>query len=196
MIQVCGCCAFASVQAQNADDIGDNTTLSGSARLSYFSSSRDLNEIDNVAVGSAEFELRHSISEDQRFEVEARLIAEDMTRDDRTRARWISAYWFLRSSRVDLRIGQQKIRWGKADGINPSDFFTPIDYTILLPLEDDRYLSVPAVRLDVHMSDTDSLSAVIEPDFTPGRVPWPKPSPVAVRDDEPSGGEDPQLGLR
>lgn len=196
MLQLCGCCAVASVQAQDDDQDGGSTTLSGSARLSYFSSSRDLDEIDNVAVGSAELELRHSLSEEQRIEVETRLIAEDLTRDGRTRARWISAYWFLRSPHVDLRIGQQKIRWGKADGINPSDFFTPIDYTILLPLEDDRYLSVPAIRADVHVSDTDSLSAVVEPDFTPSRVPWPKPTPVTARDDEPSGRDHPQLGLR
>lgn len=191
-IQLCGCCAAASVQAQ--DD--DSTTLSGSARLTYFSSSRDLDDLSNVAVGSAELEIKHSLSQDQRLELETRVTAEDLTRDGRTRARWISAYWFLRSPHVDVRIGQQKIRWGKADGINPSDFFTPIDYTILLPLEDDRYLSVPALRADVHVSDTDSLSAVIEPDFTPSRVPWPRPTPVTVRDDEPSGREHPQLGLR
>jgi hypothetical protein len=192
MIPLCGCLAAASLQAQD----GDSTTLSGSARLSYFSSSRDLDDLSNVAVASAELKLRHTLSEDQRFEAETRIIAEDATREGRTRARWISAYWFLRSAHVDLRIGQQKIRWGKADGINPSDFFTPIDYSILLPLEDDRYLSVPAVRADVHVSDTDSLSAVIEPDFTPSRVPWPKATPVAVRDDEPSGTDHPQLGLR
>lgn len=192
MIPLCGCCLGGLAQAQDEG----LTTLSGSARLSYFSSSRDLDEIDNVAIASAEFELRHSLSEDQRFEVKTRLLAEDLTREARTHAHWINAYWFIRSPNVDLRIGQQKIRWGKADGINPSDFFTPIDYTILLPLEDDRYLSVPAVRADVHVSDTDSVSAVVEPDFTPSRVPWPRPTPVAVKDDEPSGREHPQLGLR
>jgi hypothetical protein len=192
MIQLGGCCAVASAWAQDADD----TALSGSARLSYFSSSRDLNNLDDVAVASAEIDIRHALSEDQRLEVETRILGEDLTREGRTRADWISAYWFIRSAHMDLRIGQQKIRWGKADGINPTDFFTPIDYTILLPLEDDRYLSVPAVRADLHVSDTGTLSAVIEPDFTPSRVPWPKPTPVVVRDDEPSGREHPQLGLR
>lgn len=192
MFPLLGCCAVASAWAQDSGD----TTLSGSARLSYFSSSRDLDAIDHVAAASAEFELRHSLSETQRLEVKTRLLAQDLTRDTRTRAYWINAYWFIQSTHVDLRIGQQKIRWGKADGINPSDFFTPIDYTILLPLEDDRYLSVPAVRADVHVSDTDSISAVIEPDFTPSRVPWPRPSPVYVTDDEPSGREHPQLGMR
>jgi hypothetical protein len=196
MIQLCGGCMGTLAYAQDEAPDGDNTTLSGSARLSYFSSSRDLNGLDDVAVGSAQIELTHSLSEDQRFEVETRILAEDLTREGHTRAHWISAYGFIRWAHVDLRFGQQKIRWGKADGINPTDFFTPIDYTIALPLEDDRYLSVPAVRADVHVSDTDSVSAVIEPDFTPSRVPWPKPTPVAVRDDEPSGRAHPQLGLR
>jgi len=192
LIQLGSCCAAASAQAQDADD----TTFSGSARLSYFSSSRDLDDISNIAVASAEVELRHALSKSQRFELETRVIAEDLTRDGHTRALWTSAYWSFSSPHVDIRIGQQKIRWGKADGINPTDFFTPVDYTILLPLEEDHYLSVPAVRADVHVSDTDSLSAVFEPDFTPSVVPWPKPSPVTVTDDEPSGREHPQLGLR
>jgi hypothetical protein len=37
---------------------------------------------------------------------------------------------------------------------------------------------------------------VLEPDFTPSRVPWPRPSPVTVTDDEPSGRKHPQMGLR
>ena len=66
MIQLCSCCAVAPAWAQDADD----TALSGSARVSYFSSSRDLNDLDDVAVASAEIELRHLVSEDQRLEVE------------------------------------------------------------------------------------------------------------------------------
>lgn len=192
LVRLFCCIAGSSAQAEDAD----TTTWSGSARLSYFSSSRDLDDIRNVAVASAEVELEHALSKAQRLELEARVISEDLTRDSRTRALWTSAYWAFRSTHFDIRIGQQKVRWGKADGINPSDFFTPIDYTILLPLEEDRHLSVPVVRADLHVSETDSLSVVLEPDFTPSRVPWPKPSPVTVMDVEPGARENPQLGLR
>jgi len=187
------CTGFAAfpVQAQVQD--GGRTALSGSLRLSYFSSSRDLDDVRHFPVATGEAEIRHTLSENQRLELKARVIVEDPGRAGHTNTQWIDAHWFARSERVDLRVGQQKIRWGKADGINPTDFFTPIDYTVPLPLEDDRYLSVPAIRTDVHMNDMDSVSLVVEPDFTPTSLPWPSVSPVTVQEDEPSGW---QRGLR
>jgi hypothetical protein len=175
---------------------GGAPTLSGSLRLDYFSSSRDLDERDDVWGATAELKLQQSLADAQQLELEARLSREDFTRDGRNRVQWISAYWFARGERVDWRIGQQKVRWGKADGINPTDFFTPIDYAVLLPLEADRYLSVPAVRADVQIDDASSLSLVAEPDFTPSVLPWPRPSPVVLVDDEPSGRHPPQAGAR
>ncbi len=172
---------------------GEGPQVNGSLRFSWFGSSRDLNDVGGIPVLTGEFELKQSIGDDQRIEFKARASAEDVSGDVRTRLRVDNAYWFLRTERVDLRLGQQRIRWGKADGINPTDFFTPSDYRVLLPLEDDRYRSVPAVRADLHLNDTDSLSLVAEPGFTPTRIPWPEPSPVNVRDDEPSGW---QVGAR
>ncbi len=172
------------------------TEMSGWGRLDYFSSSRTLDTDTHFLSAAAALKLEHAIADDQRLKFEAWLRSEDLTRSPTTTIRWINAYWLAETERVDVRIGQQAIRWGKADGINPTDFFTPNDYTTLLPLEDDRYLSVPAVRTDVHITDTDSMVLVAEPDFTPTRLPWPSDSPVQVIDDEPSGWRQPQLGVR
>jgi hypothetical protein len=172
---------------------GEGPTIDGNVRLGWFGSSRDLDARDDLATLSGELSLRQSIGENQRFDVKVRAIAEDAFGDRRNRVDWMQATWFLRTERVDVRIGKQKVRWGKADGINPTDFFTPIDYTVLLPLEDDRYEAVPAVRADVHIDETDSVSLVAVRGFTPTRTPWPKPSPFAVSNDEPSGW---QLGVR
>lgn len=173
--------AFAQEQESSGPEI------SGSLRLSYFSSSRDLDDVEHVPVVSAEIEIKQKVADNQSFELNVKATVDDFFREGDTRIKWDSAYWFLRTDRIDLRLGQQKIRWGKADGINPTDFFTPIDYTVPLPLEDDRYLSVPAIRADLHINDTDSISLVAEPGFTPTRIPWPKPSPVNITNDEPSG---------
>ncbi len=185
--------AAESGAADNRASDSGGPDISGSLRLSYFTSSRDLNDVDGVPVISAELGIEQDITDNQSVEVTVRATVDDVFRDGNTRVRWNNAYWFLRTQRVDLRVGQQKIRWGKADGINPTDFFTPIDYTVTLPLEDDRYLSVPAVRTDLHINDTDSVSLVAAAGFTPTRIPWPEPSPVGIDDDEPSGW---QTGLR
>ncbi|QSX77643.1 DUF1302 family protein [Agrilutibacter solisilvae] len=167
--------------------------LSGSLRLSYFSSSRDLDDVRGVQALTGEIEWKQDIGPAHRLEVKGRSTLFGHGSLARTRTHWSSALWHARFEHADLRLGQQKIRWGKADGINPTDFFTPVDYTTVLPLEDDRYLSVPAARLDLHLSDVDSLSMVVGDGFTPSRIPWPRPSPVTVRDDEPDAG---QLGAR
>jgi hypothetical protein len=187
-----GCNVPPEVRAQESS----NTTLTGSLRLLYFSSSRDLNDVADVLGTSAEFELQHTDGDNQWFELEGRLLSEDLIRRSSHEVRLRNAYWRIRWDRIDLRVGQQQIRWGKADGINPTDFFTPIDFAVLLPLEDDQYRSVPAVRNDVYLNDTDSLSLVVEPDFTRSRLPEPKPAPVSIMDDEPSGWSTPQVGLR
>jgi hypothetical protein len=180
--------------AQNQD--GSSTSVSASLRLDYFSSSRELDDVSNVLGASLDVDLTHRFGDNQRLEVEGRLSREDLLRDDRQYFRLINGFWLARWERVDLRIGQQKIRWGKADGINPTDFFTPIDYTVLLPLEEDRYLSVPAVRTDVQVGKTSTVSLVVSPNFTPTRLPWPSYAPVTVVEDEPSGWRRPQVGLR
>lgn len=186
---ICIGSAVCSAQAE----AGGGPQIDGSLRLSWLSSSRDLNSAGDIPVMTGEIEIKQSITDDQRIELKARVINEDAFRDAHTRVRVDNAYWFMRTERVDLRIGQQRIRWGKADGINPTDFFTPSDFTVLLLLDDDRYRSVPAVRADVHLNHTDSISLVAEPSFTPTLLPWPKPSPVSIRDDEPSGW---QIGAR
>jgi len=38
----------------------------------------------------------------------------------------------------DLRIGQQVVQWGKADGYNPTNVITPLDLLVFSPDENDR----------------------------------------------------------
>ena len=46
----------------------------------------------------------------------------------------------------DLRIGQQVVQWGKADGYNPINVITPLDLLVFSPDEDDRRISNFLIR--------------------------------------------------
>lgn len=192
--------AYAQDRAQGPDSTPDSTedraVFSGLLRADYFSSSRDLDDVRAVLGASTELKASHAFSSDASVHLEGRWSREDLARDSRDNSRLINAYWHAKGERIDARIGQQKIRWGKADGINPTDFFTPLDYTVLLPLESDRYLSVPAARVDLLVNEGNTLSLVLEPDFTPSRLPWPRTTPVAVVEERPSGWRRPQAGAR
>ncbi len=69
---------------------------------------------------------------------------------------------------IDMRIGRQRIAWGTADKINPTDNLNPLD------LEDiwdfGRHLSSNGIRIDGYLRGF-NLSYVIIPRFTPALLP-------------------------
>ena len=48
---------------------------------------------------------------------------------------------------VEIKIGQQIIPWGKSDGVNPTDYFTAKDYTLLNPDDEVRRMGALAANL-------------------------------------------------
>src|SRR5437867_3926579 len=69
--------------------------------------------------------------------------------------------------RLDLRAGKQEIRWGRADGFNPTDNLLPYDY--LKTFSDER-ITVPALKADAFLGRARLEGAWI-PFFTPTRLP-------------------------
>lgn len=166
--------------------------LSGWLRLDAYSSTRRLD--DRRGDASTEFGLKYAldVNENQRLKFEGGLIRE--WRDNRDRSRLVDAWWQHRGTSVDWRVGQQRISWGKADGLNPTDFFTPHDYTLLQPFEDDQRRSVPAVRADITAGEGKILSVVAVPYFSAERQPMPHDLHVEER--SPNGFHRPQVGVR
>lgn len=188
-------CALLAAATNAQAQTDDATSVTGSLRMDYFSASKALDGVNNVVSATGQMKVKHALASDQRLEAEAQFIQRDVFRGGGNDIRWISGYWFSRYGPVNLRVGQQKLRWGKADGVNPTDFFTPVDFVVPLPLEEDRYLSIPAVRADVQLDDDKTLTLVLEPSFNPSRLPG-VPAPVALDDDRPNGWHNPQVGAR
>jgi hypothetical protein len=80
---------------------------------------------------------------------------------------YVDLYGFLHEN-VDLRIGKQRIAWGTADNLNPTDNLNPDD------LEDiwdfGRHMGSLAAQASFYFSDM-KLSAVYIPSFTPALLP-------------------------
>ena len=51
------------------------------------------------------------------------------------------AYITLSPGKFDIKIGQQVVVWGRADGFNPTNNLTPHDFRVFSPDEDDKRLS-------------------------------------------------------
>ncbi|MCF7809914.1 hypothetical protein K9N50_02880 [bacterium] len=56
------------------------------------------------------------------------------------------AYLNLYLGRYDIRIGEQIVAWGRADGVNPTNNITPLNMLTRSPNEDDRRISNFLVR--------------------------------------------------
>lgn len=69
---------------------------------------------------------------------------------------------------IDLRLGKQQIRWGRADGFNPTDNILPYDY---LETFDDERIPVSALKADAYFAQT-NLQFVWLPWYTPTRLPF------------------------
>ena len=70
-----------------------------------------------------------------------------------------------------LRVGQQKIRWGKADEINPTDDFTPQDLTEFITQERaERKIPVLAGYLKAPINETFTWEGVWIPFFEESRI--------------------------
>ena len=99
-------------------------------------------------------------------------------------------YLDAKLGRFDLRLGKQRVRWGRADGFNPTDNMTPYDYLVTF---DEERLSVPALKADVYFART-NLETVWLPFYTPTRIPllgqrWFPRLPSSVPIVPPSGTE-------
>ncbi len=80
---------------------------------------------------------------------------------------YVDLYAFPHES-IDLRIGKQRIAWGTADNLNPTDNLNPDD------LEDiwdfGNHMGSLAAKASLYWGDT-KLSAVYLPSFTPALLP-------------------------
>lgn len=152
----------------------EGVTFDTIARASYFRSSKALDDEVDFFGATLQPKLQAQPTESIGAYLEARAIAPDIARDryhDDVDARILQAYAAYRSEYTDLRIGQQIVAWGRADGINPTDNLTPRDYRVMLPLEEDQRFGTPALKVDRFLSDTLTLSTFITPFFSPSRIP-------------------------
>jgi hypothetical protein len=76
-------------------------------------------------------------------------------------------YFDARLHHLDLRLGKQTIRWGRADGFNPTDNLLPYDY---LDTFSEERIAVPALKADAYWRDSRFEVAWV-PFFTPTRLP-------------------------
>ncbi|MBN1119377.1 MAG: hypothetical protein JXA77_19355 [Bacteroidales bacterium] len=84
------------------------------------------------------------------------------------REAYVQLYGFL-TKNLDLTIGRQRIVWGTADKLNPTDNLNPYDLEDILDF--GRHRGSDAVTLNYYLNYDFSLQAVFIPFFQPANMP-------------------------
>lgn len=142
----------------------------GECRLGYWSSSRNLDHTQDITQGLCFSNWKPSISDSVSFgfSVQGHISNERDTTGDKARLR--EGYIDIGSDDWSLRLGRQLIAWGRADRINPTDYFSPRDFTLLVSEDDEQRRGIDAVLAQYHLNDSNRLSLVIAR-FEPHRMP-------------------------
>lgn len=64
-------------------------------------------------------------------------------------------YFQKKSDNGEFRLGRQLVAWGRADKLNPTDYFTVRNYTLLTSDEEDQKRGVDALRVITHLGNYD-----------------------------------------
>lgn len=95
---------------------------------------------------------------------------DDFTTDEKRIKLW-ECYFNYFVHNTNIRIGKQAIRWGKSDEINPTDNFTPQDWTEYLNLSRaERKILVWMAKID-HSYKSYLIEAIWMPFFVSSRIP-------------------------
>lgn len=84
------------------------------------------------------------------------------------REAWVQLNGFL-SKNLDLTIGRQRIPWGTADELNPTDNLNPYDMEDILDF--GRYRGSDAINFQYYFNYNYSVQAVFIPFFRPANLP-------------------------
>ncbi len=84
------------------------------------------------------------------------------------REAYVQLYGFL-SKNLDVKIGRQRIAWGTADKLNPTDNLNPYDLEDVLDF--GRHRGSDAISFDYYFNSDFSLQGVYIPFFQPANMP-------------------------
>ncbi len=84
------------------------------------------------------------------------------------REAYVQLYGFL-SPNLDVKIGRQRITWGTADKLNPTDNLNPYDLEDVLDF--GRHRGSDAISMDYYFNLDNSIQGVYIPFFQPANLP-------------------------
>lgn len=138
-------------------------SLNGSVELDHYSFFLQKDDyINSRNQSKLQLQLKSGLSDRVSFfaDIEFR---HDFSDNKRNRAYLKETYIDLFSNTIDVRVGKQIVLWGKADGFNPTNNISSIDYSDILDTEGEE-LGVFALNAKLYLADWE-IQGLILPAF-------------------------------
>lgn len=161
--------------------------IHGYAAFDYFSSDKALTKNQHFPGLNLVLQSEPSFGDHVRLYGEARVMAQDLNHsvgpnnwDGRTQTLYQDVTLELREGYVhiyagdlELRVGKQIVVWGRADEINPTDWLSARNLTLLFPDPFDQRIGVFGVKADYYLPRGFRLTGVWQPIPTTSTIPLP-----------------------
>src|ERR1035437_4448654 len=158
--------------------------ISGNFKIDHYNTFKKFNNsiISERNQGSFQTELSKTLTNKTKFfgSIEFR---EDLSNSDRNRIYPKEYYVDLSLKAADIRIGKQKYSWGRADGFNPTNNLSPLDYSDFLDTDGEE-IGQLSLNGKFYLKDW-TLQAIYVPVYSPSILPkhntiWNIPLPETM----------------
>lgn len=133
----------------------------GECRTGYWSSNRNLDDATSITKASCFINWRTELNEHNRIVFNARTGIHDQGLAQTQHIQLREAFLESDIAQLNLRLGRQIIAWGRADRINPTDYFSPRDFTVLAIEDEEQRSGINAAVLRYISQDAYNVSAVV-----------------------------------
>lgn len=137
--------------------------ITGDAFVNTYSSDRYLTDRPLSTLAGVHLDVRRSLEGAGKLAADVALVHQTDSEGQHTQLRPRNVTWANRVGTGDLMLGWMQLNLGKADAINPSDFFVTYDYTLLQSNESD-WRNARLAATYRHRTDEDaSVSFIVAP---------------------------------
>ena len=162
-----------------------DSSLNGSVRATYWSSSRDFGTQQNLLTNALWLKAKSTVAEEASVVLDAWAQDSNVLTDGHITSSLREAYVDIHNESINVKVGRQIIPWGRADAINPTDNLTPKDFTRLVVGSNDQREGVASINA-TYQKNVYSFSVIMLPEFRPDVVPLPTSSGLNFKEMLPS----------
>ncbi len=156
-----------------AGNLLQEADITGSVRAGYWTSSRSLNNQENLGTGALWLRAAPKFNQNTWLVVDGWAGNERGFRGNSAQGVMREGYFHLSAGAMDVQIGKQIIAWGRADQLNPTDNLSPKDYTLLVPDDSDQRSGVASAKATYFFQDY-SITGIWLAGFRPNVLPFPQ----------------------